>query len=305
MLNGLCLSLYRNAIQYCTKKYRIMTLEILEGDAIELIKLQESNTVDLIVTSPPYEDMKKYGNDVENLTGENYVNWLLSLFVEVERVLKPSGSLILNINDKCNSGYRSTVIFDLISRNNRETKLKLYDTYIWYKTACMPNSGAKRFRNNFEYIFHFCKDTKKMKFYMNRVLVPSVSGGKKQMIGRQYQNADGIQCNEYREITMPLMSRPDNMFFFKTAAASRDNKIKHPAPFNKELPAYFINLLTDENDLVVDPFSGTGSTGIACKESNRNYIGYEENPMYAEFSRERLKNKSESLINENEIRTAA
>jgi len=282
-----------------------MILDIKEGDALELIKSQKSYSVDLIITSPPYMDLIHYGEGIENRTDEKYVDWLLSLFVQVERVLKPSGSFILNINDKCKGGYRCTVIHDLISRSSRETKLKLYDSYVWYKTSCMPNSSAKRFRHTTEYIFHFCKGYKKMKFFMQRVMVPSVSGGKKQKIGRQHQNADGTQCNEYHEITMPLMSRPENVFRFNTAGTSRDNTIKHPAPFNKELPAFFINLLTDENDLVMDTFSGIGTTGVACKESNRNYIGYELNEIYAEFSRKRLDIQPANAIEENDILTAA
>lgn len=282
-----------------------MILDIKQGDALELIKSQKNDSVDLIITSPPYMDIIHYGDGIENRTDEKYVDWLLSLFVQVERVLKPSGSFILNINDKCEGGYRSTVIFDLISRSSRETNLKFYDSYVWYKTSCMPNSSAKRFRHTTEYIFHFCKDSKKMKFFMQRVLVPSVSGGKKQKIGRQHQNADGTQCNEYREITMPILSRPENVFRFKTAGASRENTIKHPAPFNKELPAFFINLLTDETDLVIDPFNGIATTGVACKELNRNYIGYELNPKFAEFSRDRLQIKSESFSNEKDTLTAA
>jgi len=282
-----------------------MILDIRQGDSLKLIKSQKSDSVDLIITSPPYMDLIHYGEGIENRTDEKYVDWLLSLFVQVERVLKPSGSFILNINDKCKGGYRSTVIHDLISRSSRETNLKFYDSYVWHKTSCMPNSSAKRFRRTTEDILHFCKDSKKMKFFMQRVMVPSVSGGKKQKIGRQHQNADGTQCNKFHEITMPLFSRPENVFRFKTAGASKANTIKHPAPFNKELPAFFINLLTDEKDLVIDTFSGIGTTGVACKESNRNYIGYELNPKFAEFSRERLQIKSESLINEKEILTAA
>jgi len=282
-----------------------MTLEIKNGDVLELIKLQKNESVDLIVTSPPYVDVVNYGSGIENHTGENYVNWLLSLFVEVERVLKTSGSFILNINDKCENGYRNIVIFDLISRSAKETNLKFYDFYVWHKKSCIPNSSAKRLRHTTEYLFHFCKDSKKMKFYMDRILVPSVSGGKKQKICRQNQNADGIQCNIYREISMPTKARPDNVMRFRTAGASRANTIKHPAPFHKELPAYFINLLTDENDLVIDTFSGIGTTGEACKDLNRNYIGYELNEIYTAFSRKRLNIQPANTIEKNDIRSAA
>jgi hypothetical protein len=82
--------------------------------------------------------------------------------------------------------------------------------------------------------------------------------------------------------------RPDNVVRFSTAASARDNHIKHPAPFHKELPKYYTNLLTDENDLVLDVFAGIGTTGLACKELNRQFIGYELNPKYADFGNKRI-----------------
>jgi DNA modification methylase len=90
---------------------------------------------------------------------------------------------------------------------------------------------------------------------------------------------------EYQE-NLPLKVRPDNVFRFPTAASSKDNHIKHPAPFHKELPSYFINLLTDEGDVVLDVFSGIGTTGLGCKD--RTYIGFEMNEKYSEFSKKRL-----------------
>ena len=91
------------------------------------------------------------------------------------------------------------------------------------------------------------------------------------------------------------MVRPDNVFRFPTAAKARDNIIRHPAPFYKDLPIYFINLLTDEGDTILDVFSGIGTTGLGCND--RNYIGIELNEKYAEFSKKRL--NGEELINWN------
>jgi hypothetical protein len=85
---------------------------------------------------------------------------------------------------------------------------------------------------------------------------------------------------------VPDLVRPDNVFRFQTAGAARDNSIRHPAPYHKDLPTYFINLLTDEGDVVLDVFSGIGTTGLGC--NNRKYIGFELNEKYAEFSKKRL-----------------
>ena len=271
-----------------------MNYNILEGDCFELIKSQPDNSVDLVITSPPYSDIVNYGKKVSTKKPDDYCDWILPLFNEIWRVLKPSGSFILNINDKCEGGYRSTYIYDLISRNNKETKLKLYDTYIWYKKSAIPNGGVKRFRNTTEFIFHFCKSNKNMKFYMDRVFVPS-SEATKNRTKYKVQNfqgttTDGVRNRNNSEYRTNVKDdvRPDNVVRFRNAAASKDNLIKHPAPYHKDLPLYYINLLTDENDIVLDPFSGIATTGIACKELNREYIGYELNESYVEFSIKRM-----------------
>lgn len=267
-------------------------VQILQGDCFELIKQQPDNSVDLVITSPPYVDIVNYGKKVTVKSTDTYVDWILPLFKEIHRVLKPSGSFILNINDKTEKGLRSTYIYDLISRNDRETKLKLYDTYIWHKKNGIPNGGTKRFRNNTEFLFHFVKDVKQLKFYMDRVLEEPKNpiGDKKVKVRKGHMKANeyGQQAQDFSYREIPDLVRPDNVFRFSTAASARDNTIKHPAPYHKELPLYFINLLTDENDIVLDTFSGIGTTGLACKELNRDYIGYELNEVYHEFSIKRL-----------------
>jgi len=284
-----------------------MKLEIRLGDCFELIKELSDNSVDLVITSPPYSDIINYGKSVSTKKPDDYVDWILPLFKEIYRVLKPSGSFILNINDKTEKGYRSTYIYDLISRNNKETKLKLYDTYIWYKKNGIPNGGVKRFRNTTEFIFHFCKDAKQLKFYMDRVLQEPKSSSNERLKydidNRQGEVKEGVRIKkkvsfpgkiedgfrgERNERVMPDKVRPENVFRFSTAASSRDNLIKHPAPYHKELPLYYINLLTDKGDLVIDPFSGIATTGIACKELERDYIGFKLNENYADFSIKRL-----------------
>lgn len=285
-----------------------MKLDLRLGDCFELIKDLPNNSVDLVVTSPPYSDIVNYGSKVKNKNVNEYVEWILPLFSEIHRVLKPSGSFILNINDKCENGYRSTYIFDLICENNRRTNLKLYDTYFWHKKNGIPNGGNKRFRNMTEYIFHFCKDAKKMKFYMDRVLKEPSESYQERMkyeIGTQGEVVEGVRIKKKVQINdIGGKIRPDNVFRFSTAGASRDNTIKHPAPFNKELPIYFINLLTDSGDVVLDPFSGIGTTGVACSELDRDYIGFELNETYYDFSKKRISNndlEEEWVVNQYDL----
>ena len=263
---------------------------ILEGDCFELIKGQPDNSVDLIVTSPPYADIVNYGKNISIKKPSEYCDWLLPLFNDIYRILKPSGSFILNINDNCSNGLRNPFIYELIYRSQKQTELKFYDTYIWHKKNGIPNGSPKRFRNNTEFIFHFVKEQKQVKFYIDRVLqepAESYINRSKTPQGVDRIVIDGKRIKP-RKMVKSDKVRPDNVFRFSTAAASRDNTIKHPAPFHKDLPSYFINLVTDEGDVVLDPFGGIMTTGLACKELNRNFIGYELNEKYAEFGRKRI-----------------
>lgn len=283
-------------------------IDIRLGDCFELIKDLSDNSVDLVITSPPYADIVNYGKNISIKKPNEYCDWLLPLFNEIYRVLKPSGSFILNINDNCSGGYRNPFIYELIYRSQKETNLKFYDTYIWHKMNGIPNGSKKRFRNNTEFIFHFVKNQKELKFYMDRVMKePAESYNKrfsndeplghgqiidgqriktiKYLTGSTNKTKEGYELPQTKR-TLPELVRPDNVFRFPTAGQARDNTIRHPAPYHKELPTYFINLLTDEGDTILDVFSGIGTTGLGC--NNRNYIGFELNEKYAEFSKKRL-----------------
>jgi len=272
---------------------------ILTGDCFNLIKDIPDNSIDLIITSPPYADIVNYGKNISIQKPEQYCDWLLPLFNDIYRVLKPSGSFILNINDNCKNGYRNPFIYELIYRSQKETKLKFYDTYIWHKMNGIPNGGPKRFRNNTEFIFHFVKDQKHLKFYMDRALKEPAQETKNRAkyqwsVTNHGETKDGKRTNKKSiDYSSQLKDgvRPDNVVRFHTAGHARDNTIKHPAPFYKDLPKYYINILTDDGDTILDPFGGIMTTGLACNEiGNRNFIGMELNEKYAEFGSKRIKN---------------
>ena len=268
-------------------------IDIRLGDCFELIKDLPDNSVDLVITSPPYADIVNYGINISIQKPKDYCDWILPLFNEIHRVLKPSGSFILNINDNCSNGLRNPFIYELIYRSQKETNLKFYDTYIWHKMNGIPNGSLKRFRNTTEFIFHFVKNQKELKFYMDRVLQEPADATKNRGKYPWTVKAHGIIVDGERQKDKSLIKdysadkvRPDNVFRFPTAGLARDNTIRHPAPYHKDLPTYFINLLTDEGDTILDVFSGIGTTGLGCND--RNYIGIELNEKYAEFSKKRL-----------------
>lgn len=266
--------------------------KILIGDCFELIKDLPDNSVDLVITSPPYADIVNYGKNISIQKPNEYCDWFLPLFNEIYRVLKPSGSFILNINDNCKNGLRNPFVYELIYRSQNETKMRFYDTYIWHKMNGIPNGGDRRFRNTTEFIFHFVKDQKKVKFHMDRVLQEPNQSYVKRLetpVNDFGKVVDGKRIKEPKKFRETSLVRPDNVVRFSTAGAARDNTIKHPAPFHKDLPKYYINLLTDDGDTIVDIFGGIMTTGLACNEiGNREFIGMELNEKYAEFGDKRI-----------------
>ena len=263
------------------------------GDAIQLAKKLPENSVDLIVTSPPYADVVSYGENVKVLSPQEYINWFLPLFHESKRFLKESGSFVLNINDRATNGERNIYVFELVTRIVKETGLKLFDRYIWFKKSALPMPGDKRLNDRIEYIFHFVKDSKKFKTNTDKVRVPykevSLKRFKNKVHGNDIVLSNGVTKLSQRGSSKahPLGTKPITVFRFDTGSALRG--LQHPAPFHPQLPEFFIKWLTDENDLVLDPFMGGGTTAVAAAKLNRKYIGFDINPEYIKMTKDRLK----------------
>ena len=260
---------------------------------MELAKQLPWGSVDLIVTSPPYADTVSYGQKVNVYDPDAYVNWLLPLFKEASRFLKDTGSFILNINDRARDGERSIYVFELICKIVKETELKLFDRYIWFKKSALPMPGEKRLNDRIEYIFHFVKDTKKFKARTDRVRVPykevSLRRFQSKVHGNDIILPDGTTVLSQRGSSKahPLGAKPITVFRFNTGSALRG--IKHPAPFHPDLPEWFIKWLTDEGDVVLDPFMGGGTVAEVCVKMKRNYLGFEINQSYIDMTEERLR----------------
>lgn len=278
-------------------------IDIRLTDALLGLETLQDNSIDLVLTSPPYADIDQlnYGS-IKRVSSNSFADWFIPIMTQINRVLKPSGSFILNINDFCKNGYKDPYIYKLIARSE-ESGLKLYDTYFWVKTNACPTGGPKRFRSCTEFIFHFVKDRTQLKFHMDRVLqepcdttknkfassdVPKEELKIKNIFRQESLTPDGKRNSLYKIKETPYMVRPTNVFNFRRGANLGENEIKHPAPFNRELPDFFIKFLTDEDDVVLDPFSGIGTTGVCCVKTNRNYIGFDLNEKYIEYSKERI-----------------
>lgn len=258
---------------------------LLEGDCLnEMRRLREERGefVDLIVTSPPYALQREdsYGGIPE----QQYPEWMLSVVRTGMDILKPSGSFILNIKEHATHGVRSTYVL--------KTLLLLaehflwVDEFIWNKTNPFPTGSKKRLKDGFERCFHFSK-TPKYKFFPENVLAKSTSKWAGDNERRKNKGAfttnNGSQMTMSKRITGDLV-RPSNVL---TTASSCIN-VGHPATFPIELPEFFIRLMTAEQDVVLDPFMGSGTTGLAAKKLHRDFVGIEINKKYCEMSKQRI-----------------
>ncbi len=255
---------------------------LVNMDCIEYMKKLPDNSVDVVITSPPYAQQRKktYGG----IDVESYPSWMLDIGKEIYRILKPSGSFVLNIKEHVTQGARDTYVLKTVLVLS---ELFIWsDTYIWNKTNPFPTGCKKRLKDGFEYCYLFTK-TKNHKFNPQNVLVKSTSKWLESEKRRKNKGSHFVTNGSGMNMSCRYatdMVRPSNVI---TMAVDVTNHA-HPATFPVELPEFFIKLLTDENDLVFDPFTGSGSTLVAAKRQNRHYIGSEIVKEYVDYAQKRL-----------------
>src|SRR3972149_1716079 len=151
-----------------TQAVKEITARLLIGDCKEVLKTIQDNSVDLIVTSPPYADSRAqtYGG----ITPDKYVEWFLSITSELLRVLKPDGTFVLNIKEKVVDGERHTYVIELILEMRKQGWLWT-EEFIWHKKNCYPGKWPNRFRDSWERLLQFNKN-KKFDMYQETVMVP-------------------------------------------------------------------------------------------------------------------------------------
>ena len=267
-------------------------IELMQGDCLEKMKDIPDGSVDMIFTSPPYAERRKatYGGTNEN----KYVDWFLPIGSEIKRILKPTGSFFINIKPHTNKGERSLYVYDLICRLKRETGFMFVEEYCWTKNA-FPGSLKGRFKNAFEPIFHFTKNSP------NEITFNPVACGtpmKEESIARTYRkqcgapkNGSGMTGMNTTNIRNLKLARPSNVINVNNVSNQFSDKQLHPATFPEGLVEFFVKSFTQEGDTVVDPFMGSGTVGIVCKKTYRNFIGIEMLPKYFQIAEKRINEK--------------
>ena len=268
---------------------------IYNGDCLHELKHIESDSVDLIVTSPPYADQRKstYGG----ISTQKYVDWFLPISQELLRVLKPSGTFILNIKEKVQNGERSTYVLELILKM-REQGWLWTEEFIWHKKNCYPGKWPNRFRDAWERLLQFNK-SKDFNMYQEAVMVPTGEWAKSRL--KNLSSTDMIRDNSKvgsgfgKNISNWVdreMAYPTNVLHLATEC----NNKKHSAAFPSSLPEWFIRLFTQEGDLVLDPFMGSGTTNIVSQRMGRNSIGIEIQKEYCDMVEKQIQELSMTLF---------
>lgn len=263
------------------------TCTVICGDSREVLK-DYVDQVDLIVTSPPYADARKRHYD--SIAPQDYKKWFMTFHEPFYNALKSNGSFVLNIKDKVVDGVRHRYVWETILALS-ENGWSSIDDYLWHKTNPMPGYWPNRLMDGWEYCFHLSKNIKP---YFNREAVKKPIGD--WAISR-LKNLDGDDLARHNSANDSGFGRdltkwvgkdtvsPSNVL---SVALVGKNK-GHPAVFPIDLPVFFIKLLCPEGGTVLDPFGGSGTTGIASLMLGRNCILIDNSPKYYQESIDRIR----------------
>lgn len=242
---------------------------IICGDSSEVLKTLEPESIDLVVTSPPYDNLRTYNGysfDFEAIAGE------------LARVLKPGGVIVWVVGDATIKGSETGTSFSQ-ALHFMSLGLNLHDTMIYQKQNPIPLTH-NRYEQGFEYMFVLSKGRPKT---FNPILIPTKNPGATSSRKTQKQmSAKRARIDDVKTKTNKIKT---NIFIYAVGLGGTDN---HPAPFPDKLAVDHIRSWSNEGDTVLDPFNGSGTTTKMAYQLNRNYIGIEISQEYCDIANKRL-----------------
>jgi len=231
-------------------------IEIIQGDALKLLKLIDTESVDLIIADPPYNLKKDYGNMSDNQSFEEYLVFTRNWIKEAKRVLKPTGTIYVFM------GFRFiSYLYEILERENN---LNFNNWICWFYTQGIGKK--KGFSPRHDDILMFTK-TNNFVFNLDLVRIP-----------QKY----------YRSINNMRGANPGDVWEFSHVHYCQDNRQNHPTQKPEGLIERMVLASSNIGDIVLDPFAGSGTTLRVCQQLNRNCIGFELNPEYIELIKNRL-----------------
>ncbi|MDR2772115.1 MAG: site-specific DNA-methyltransferase [Elusimicrobiota bacterium] len=263
------------------------TAKIYCDDCLNALKNLPDNSIDLIITSPPYADQRAstYGG----IKPDKYVEWFSPIAKELLRVLKDDGTFVLNIKEKVVDGERHTYVLELI-QEMRKMGWLWTEEFVWSKKNCFPGKWPNRFRDAWERLLQFNK-TKNFNMYQDEVRIPIGDWSKSRLknlseTDKKRDNSkvgSGFGKNISNWVGRDMVY-PTNVVCLPTESSNKS----HSAVFPVGLPAWFIKLFTKTGDTVLDPFLGSGTTCVASLNLDRNSIGIEILDEYCKLAQERI-----------------
>ena len=262
-------------------------IELMQGDCLERMKEIPDGSVDLTVTSPPYDNLRTYnGNNA--LWGEHVWREVIR---ELYRVTANGGVVVWLVGDATIKGSETGTSFKQ-ALWAMECGFNLHDTMIYGKNSYIPLTH-KRYEQAFEFMFVWSKGRPKT---FNPIMIPSLTAGtKRNRGGSKAQEATYAERQRDERTTVNPTKQHPNIFYYDVG---KNDKTKHNAPFPEALANDHILSWSNEGDTIFDPFMGSGTTGKMAKMLNRNFIGIELDQTYFNIAKDRIENyrKQEPLI---------
>ena len=248
--------------------------KIIQGDCSEIMKQMPDKCVDLIVTSPPYDNLRSYNGysfDFEVIAKELY------------RVTKDGGVVVWVVGDATIKGSETGTSFKQ-ALYFKEIGFNLHDTMIWNKQNCSSVGSLNRYENTFEYMFIFSKG----KIKVSNIIKDKVNKRAGELQSGSIRQKDGTvkKTTQYGKREIADFGRRSNVW--NVFPAKSKNERLHPAPFPEKLAEDHILSWSNEGDTILDPMAGSGTTLKIAKKNNRNYIGIEISQEYIDIIKQRL-----------------
>lgn len=269
---------------------------LLCGNSIETLPMMRAGIADAIVTSPPYADQRTYDGG-RRLTGKNRsrkqrsqapaeaADWLGAFLPAFDRILAPEGSLIVNLGVVMRDGEES-VFADRFLEHARAQGWKLLQRLIWHKPNAIPLSHAAYLHVKHEWVFWLARSVDAYRGYDADTRSPHSETSLRRIEQGYLTRKDERYGKRGKTSELhPDGARPATVF---TAAVGQEYGVKHPAPMAPDLARHLVALATPPGGLTLDPFAGSGTTGVAALELGRRFIGIEANPEYCAEARQRL-----------------
>lgn len=250
------------------------TGKIYNEDCLKTMNRMESNFIDLVVTSPPYDKLRAYNGYKFNFE---------AVASELYRVLKPNGVLVWIVADSTVNGSESGTSFKQALKF-KELGFSLFDTMIYQKKGCpSPQKPEIRYLHVFEYMFVFCKGVRPKA--INLITKPNLKQGKRRVSSSKVQrNGKRLISNFTSREASPL----PNVWLIDSTNGARESSAIHPAAFPEVIPHRHIYTWSNEGDIIYDPFMGSGTTAKMAHILNRRWIGSEVSLEYTMKARKRL-----------------